>query len=60
MTPLGILLGHLVASSLEGPRSAALQCFAAGSLLSVAVYDMLLPALILGQVQCPGAFQKTF
>lgn len=49
MTPLGIGLGTFLASSFEGPSAAGLICFAAGSLLCVAVYDMLMPSLILGK-----------
>ena len=49
MTPLGIGLGTFLASSFEGAGAAALICFAAGSLLCVAVYDMLMPSLILGK-----------
>ncbi|CAL1154460.1 unnamed protein product [Cladocopium goreaui] len=49
MTPLGIGLGTFLASSFEGAGAAALICFAAGSLLCVAVYHMLLPSLILGK-----------
>ena len=49
MTPLGIGLGTFLAGSFEGAGAAALICFAAGSLLCVAVYHMLLPSLILGK-----------
>lgn len=49
MTPLGIGLGTFLAASFEGAGAAALICFAAGSLLCVAVYDMLMPSLILGK-----------
>eukprot|EP00438_Fugacium_kawagutii_P003873 Skav215222 [mRNA] locus=scaffold341:199680:200564:+ [translate_table: standard] len=49
MTPLGIGLGALLAGSFEGPAAAGLICFAAGTLLCVAVYDMLMPSLILGK-----------
>ena len=51
MTPLGIALGALLTTSFEGPRAAGLVCVAAGSLLCVAVYDMLMPSLILGKGQ---------
>ena len=47
-TPLGVLIGRIVQESCEGPYSAGLICFAAGSLFSVAVYDMLLPSLLSG------------
>lgn len=47
-TPLGILIGSIVQGNCEGPYVAGLICFAAGSLLSVAVYDMLLPSLLSG------------
>jgi len=49
MTPLGIGFGTYLSSSLEGAGAAGLVCFAAGSLLCVAVYDMLMPSLILGK-----------
>ena len=49
MTPLGTGLGTFLAASFEGAGAAALICFAAGSLLCVAVYHMLLPSLILGK-----------
>ena len=49
MTPLGIGLGTFLAGSFEGAGAAALICFAAGSLLCVAVYDMQMPSLILGK-----------
>ena len=47
--PLGIALGTYLESSFEGAGAAALVCFAAGSLLCVAVYDMLMASLILGK-----------
>lgn len=47
--PLGIALGTYLESSFEGAGAAALVCFAASSLLCVAVYDMLMPSLILGK-----------
>ena len=49
MTPVGIALGSFLAKSFEGPSAAGLICFAAGSLLCVAVYDMLMPSLVTGK-----------
>jgi len=43
--PLGIALGAFLTEDLEGHSSAALQCFAAGTLLAIGVDHMLLPSL---------------
>lgn len=42
--PSGIVTGILL-TKLEGPVSAALQCFAAGTLLTIGMTDMLLPSV---------------
>jgi len=43
--PLGISIGALFASNLEGEQTAALQCLASGTLLAIGVDSMLLPSL---------------
>ncbi|CAK9095460.1 Zinc transporter 11 (ZRT/IRT-like protein 11) [Durusdinium trenchii] len=50
MAPVGIILGMQLMQDFSGPISAGLICFAAGCLLAIATYDMLMPALLLGKV----------
>jgi len=43
--PVGIALGVLLEANIEGAKSAALTCLAAGTLLAVGITEMLMPAL---------------
>jgi len=43
--PASVLLGMLYVSLLPGPTAGALSCFAAGTLIAIALTDMLLPSL---------------
>jgi len=49
MTPVGIAIGMTVQSRVHGAWAAGIDCFAAGTLLCVAVYDMLMPSLVVGK-----------
>lgn len=49
MTPVGIAIGMIVQSRVHGAWAAGIDCFAAGTLLCVAVYDMLMPSLVIGK-----------
>jgi len=42
---LGIILGMVASASVEGPTAAAITCFAAGTLLSVGINELLMPAI---------------
>jgi len=42
---LGIILGMVASANLEGPKAAAITCFAAGTLLSVGINELLMPAI---------------
>uniref|UniRef100_A0A7S1WKP6 Uncharacterized protein n=1 Tax=Alexandrium catenella TaxID=2925 RepID=A0A7S1WKP6_ALECA len=43
--PVGILLGALCGNMADGQASAALQCFASGTLIEIGISEMLVPGL---------------
>ena len=45
VTPVGLLMGMVTASSVDPEVSAFLQCFAAGTLIAVGINHMLMPAI---------------
>eukprot|EP00929_Paragymnodinium_shiwhaense_P012529 TRINITY_DN1197_c1_g1_i1.p1 TRINITY_DN1197_c1_g1~~TRINITY_DN1197_c1_g1_i1.p1 ORF type:complete len:228 (+),score=36.60 TRINITY_DN1197_c1_g1_i1:161-844(+) len=48
VTPIGLLMGAALASSMHSVGVAAIQCFAGGTLLSVAIRDLIVPSFASG------------
>lgn len=58
MTPVGIAIAMVVRSRVHGAWAAGIDCFAAGTLLCVAVYDMLMPKLMPSLVMGKGEWKR--
>mmetsp|Transcript_75049 Transcript_75049/g.160805 ORF Transcript_75049/g.160805 Transcript_75049/m.160805 type:complete len:340 (-) Transcript_75049:276-1295(-) len=59
-TPLGIAVGALAATTIDGPAVAALNCFAAGTLLFVGIVEIMLPAFAVPGDLCRNLLALTF